>query len=279
MHGFYMCAGPNAKGNKGIHWDVPNRRGCTYNCGMAQIKELTFEVDGLKLSGALHMSDAANPACVIISHGFAGYGDSPKWNFLARGLAHAGFAALRFSHRGCGDSQGDFADTTLTGRVRDLRAAMNTAVQHTGARAVALLGSSFGGVTALLCADDPRVRCALVMGAPSDFDFFADIFPHSDPARDSLLELDGMRVKSGIIVDVKNYDILDAASRAPGLCVIHGRNDELLPVRHAERIFSAAPEPKELHILPGADHPFSNETDQQTILDTAVRWFQMYLKD
>ena len=80
---------------------------------------------------------------------------------------------------------------------------MDVAQRESSVSSLALFGSSFGGVTAILCGDDPRVRCALVMGTPSDFEFFADIFPHSDPARDSFLELDGMRVKSGIVVDVK----------------------------------------------------------------------------
>lgn len=244
----------------------------SYNGNMARTQDIEIPVDGLVLQGVLHTPQEPAVACVVISHGFAGYGDSPKWTMMADGLAGAGFAALRFSHRGCGRSEGDFADTTLTARVRDLDAAMNAASRLTGARELALFGSSFGGVTAILCAQDPRVRCALVMGTPADFDFFSVMFAGGG-AHGGLLEVDGMRVKSGILVDVKNYDILDAASRAPALCVVHGQNDELLPVIHAERIFSAAREPRELHILPGADHPFSGEEHQRIILDTAMRWF------
>jgi len=36
--------------------------------------------------------------------------------------------------------------------------------------------------------------------------------------------------------------------------IIHGINDEIIPVDMARRVFEAAPEPKELYIIPGAHH-------------------------
>jgi hypothetical protein len=41
--------------------------------------------------------------------------------------------------------------------------------------------------------------------------------------------------------------------RCPVL-IMHGDNDELLPVRMGRELFAAAPEPKRLHIYPGAGH-------------------------
>jgi dienelactone hydrolase len=36
--------------------------------------------------------------------------------------------------------------------------------------------------------------------------------------------------------------------------IIHGSQDEIIPVDMARRVFAAAPEPKELYIIPGAHH-------------------------
>jgi fermentation-respiration switch protein FrsA (DUF1100 family) len=36
--------------------------------------------------------------------------------------------------------------------------------------------------------------------------------------------------------------------------IIHGAHDEIIPVDMARRVFAAAPEPKELYIVPGAHH-------------------------
>ena len=36
--------------------------------------------------------------------------------------------------------------------------------------------------------------------------------------------------------------------------IIHGSQDEVIPVDMARRVFEAAPEPKELYIIPGSHH-------------------------
>jgi uncharacterized protein len=239
-------------------------------------KNIEFESGGLTLRGVLHTLEYTPAICVVISHGFAGHGDSPKWRFTAAGLARGGFPALRFSHAGCRGSDGDFADTTLTGRVRDLRAAMGAVTDLLGVRAIGLVGSSFGGVTALLCADDPLVRCAVIAGTPSDFDFFAQIFPQTGTDAE-MLQVEGLAVKRGLLDDVAQYDVLASAASAPPLCVLHGENDELLQVRHAREIHDRAQSPKALHILSGADHPFSDPQHQQVMLTHALAWFRKYL--
>jgi fermentation-respiration switch protein FrsA (DUF1100 family) len=41
--------------------------------------------------------------------------------------------------------------------------------------------------------------------------------------------------------------------RAP-LLVVHGGRDEIVPLLHAEALFEAAPEPKQLHVIEGVGH-------------------------
>jgi fermentation-respiration switch protein FrsA (DUF1100 family) len=41
--------------------------------------------------------------------------------------------------------------------------------------------------------------------------------------------------------------------KAPVL-VIHGAHDEIIPVDMGRRVYAAAPEPKDLYIIPGAHH-------------------------
>jgi fermentation-respiration switch protein FrsA (DUF1100 family) len=53
--------------------------------------------------------------------------------------------------------------------------------------------------------------------------------------------------------------------RSP-LLVLHGDHDEVVPASHGQALFDAAPEPKRLHVFPGAGHA--------NILDLARRGFQ-----
>ena len=36
--------------------------------------------------------------------------------------------------------------------------------------------------------------------------------------------------------------------------MVHGDGDEIVPPSHARALFEAAPEPKRLHVFPGAGH-------------------------
>jgi fermentation-respiration switch protein FrsA (DUF1100 family) len=51
------------------------------------------------------------------------------------------------------------------------------------------------------------------------------------------------------------YDNLGRIGKvAVPVLIIHGTDDEIIPVDMARRVFAAAPEPKELYIIPGAHH-------------------------
>ena len=51
------------------------------------------------------------------------------------------------------------------------------------------------------------------------------------------------------------YDNLGKIGKVPvPVLIIHGSHDEIIPVAMARRVFEAAPDPKELYIIPGAHH-------------------------
>lgn len=245
---------------------------------MSISRGIEFDSGGITLRGVLHAPMHAPSVCVIISHGIAGYGDSPKWRFIASGLARSGFPTLRFSHSGCGDSDGDYAATTLTTRINEVRSAMDAMAEDFGARAFALIGASFGGASSIFCAADPRVKCLVVASTPAHFEFFSDLFPANNLAKDESFIVDGRKINRTILEDVKGYDLLAEVSRRSRILVLHGDSDELIPKSHAESIFAAAAEPKKLLIIPGADHPFSNEEHYAIMLDETIDWLQKYLR-
>jgi pimeloyl-ACP methyl ester carboxylesterase len=71
----------------------------------------------------------------------------------ARGLAGAGYPALRFYAPGYGDSHTLQMETTEDSHLRALLAAVEFLVQETGVPAVGLVGARFGGALAALAAD------------------------------------------------------------------------------------------------------------------------------
>lgn len=122
-------------------------------------RPLCFDCDGDTLVGVLAEPDAAGDTGVVVVVGGPQYraGSHRQFTLLARALANAGIACLRFDLRGMGDSEGPrrgFEHATS-----DIAAAVNTLVTEApGVRRVVLWGLCDGAAAcAFYAATDPRV--------------------------------------------------------------------------------------------------------------------------
>lgn len=92
------------------------------------------------------------PACVLLlqPYGHEYIRAHRAFKLLAERLAEAGFPALRFDYRGCGDSGMDAADVGLGEWGEDARAAAEMCRARSGRRKVVALGLRLGATLALL---------------------------------------------------------------------------------------------------------------------------------
>jgi uncharacterized protein len=124
-------------------------------------ERVTFDADGVRLVGVLHLPDGDGPAPGLALTGpFTGVKEQVVGTY-ARRMAEAGYAALAFDHRGFGESGGRRQHEDSDGKLADLRAA----VTYLGSRPevdadrIGLLGVCLGGGYAVRAAAfDPRVR-------------------------------------------------------------------------------------------------------------------------
>lgn len=125
---------------------------------------VTFEsAGGLRLSGAIHIPDGLRPGerrpGFIVLHGFGSNHSAGNTVLPAKMLCDWGYVTLRFSMRGCGDSEGEFGRIICLDQVEDTRHALEFFLKRPeiDAGRVCLLGSSFGAAVALYTAGvDPR---------------------------------------------------------------------------------------------------------------------------
>ncbi len=242
-------------------------------------RAVSIESQGYRLAANLHGPGGTAP-CAVMSHGLESDKDGGKWSELAERLAEAGFTALRFTHRGCGSggpdpSEGAFEDTTLSGRIADFQAALDSlpgmGVTTTNIGAV---GSSFGGMV-VLGARDPRVRALALMATP------CEIIPEPStpggPSQTVTLE-SGAWVKRAFYEDTARHDLVAAVREyARPTLLVHGSHDEVVPVEDAVRLHDAAREPRRLEIIPGADHSFSGPEHRRTALTLCVEWMREHV--
>jgi alpha-beta hydrolase superfamily lysophospholipase len=214
---------------------------------------ITFQSDGFNLSGWLHLPDAERPPLVVGCHGLMSSGASPKQVALARQCNLDGIAYLRFDHRGCGKSEGDLeADTSLQARCNDLSSAlMKMRSLNLTAEEIALFGSSMGGAVCLAYAGKRQVASVVTVAA--------------------------LYRSTGIIdrPDMNlSFDLWDALPEIKNILIFHGDKDDVVPVSHAETIYSRAQDPKKLIMQKNGDHRMSNESHQEAFVREAAGWFR-----
>jgi len=240
-----------------------------------------FRSQGRVLFGNFCLPHAKAP-CIVISHGLESSKDGNKWVALSGRLCDVGFASLRFSYRGCGEglekSQGEFEDTTLTGRIEDFKAAMEYAMgAGIDTNRVGIVGSSFGGMIALAACDD-RVQSYAVLATPSRPHItMCELFERYRNGRFFDLP-SGRRLKEQVLRDTQQYDICKAAAQiGRPLLIIHGSNDETVPVSDAYDLYQCAGEPKRLEIIEGGNHSLDGPGDRERALSLVLKWFNQYL--
>ncbi len=185
---------------------------------------ITFPSGNLKLEGVCYFPDCEGSApAVVLCHPHPLYGGTMYNNVIqatASALLDESIIALMFNFRGVGGSEGDYGGGVA--EQEDVVAAISWLVSQSGVdgRRVGLFGYSFGAAVALpvACADE-RVKAVALVSPPLE------------PSRIHLL---------------KNC--------ARPKLIICGTDDFFVPLEQVELIKRQAAEPKQVELIPGADH-------------------------
>jgi pimeloyl-ACP methyl ester carboxylesterase len=216
----------------------------------------------------------------VLCHGFG----SNRFEFgntfmpLARGLAERGAAAYRFDFAGCGESDGDFADLTVSDQVAQVGAVLDALTSHRALDAdrISLMGMSLGGLTASLAAAKHPVR-SLALWAPAALAVATDEVEH-DPRWPEILEHGfhdryGQPIYRRFVEDGFGIDPwADAAGHAGPVLLAAGTQDALLPkgvLDHYREIYG---DRLELHVFEGLDHTFETVPARARLLERTTEF-------
>ncbi|MFQ5933153.1 MAG: alpha/beta hydrolase [Dehalococcoidia bacterium] len=244
-------------------------------------EKVTFFCEGQKLYANFGLPRIGAP-CILMSHGFEANKDGTKWSFLAPRLAEEGYSTFRFSYRGCGrepeKSEGKFENTTLTGRIKDYKAALD----YLGSKAIdqgriGVMGSSFGGEVPI-AAKDPRIKALILLATPSRTELPAEEQLQAYKRRGYFRLPSGQRLKMSYFEDIQRYDLCKAMEKLNRpVLIIHGGEDEEVSVDNAYELYDHAREPKRLDIIQGGEHALHRPEHMARILELSREWFQRYL--
>jgi alpha-beta hydrolase superfamily lysophospholipase len=217
-----------------------------------------------------------NPrGAVVICHGFKGFAHFSFFPYLAEKLAESGFRAITFDFSGSGVGKDRenftnpeaFTSNTFLQELDDLEAVVEEArVRDWIDGGYGLFGHSRGGGVAILHAsNDSQVKALATWAAISHTNRWSAETVASW-RKTGFMDVENSRTKQTIPVSTDllheierfsdtSLNIPSAASRihVPWL-IVHGADDETVPVSEAERLSALSESTSKLRIVEGTNH-------------------------
>jgi hypothetical protein len=192
-----------------------------------------------------------------MAHGFKGSKDFLLFKKIESMLKGIKVDSLRLDFSGCGESEGNYSDSTINKQVSEL----NLAVKKSGYKKIILIGHSMGCAVSMIMPSINQNICAMILISPLVFPYvtfsdslikyspyvflekintksikLVDKFEKLKESKDRILTIiEKEAVGSRMIDELRTLDLIAYAKkiRMPVL-IIHGKKDELIPLSHAE---------------------------------------------
>ncbi len=238
---------------------------------------------GTQLAAKLDEPEGEAIAFALFAHCFTCSKDSIAASRVSRSLAARGVGVLRVDFTGLGQSEGEFADSTFTGNVQDLRASC----AWLGANRMPpglLIGHSLGGAAVLALAgtaseEISSVRGVATIGAPAAPEHVTHLFDagleeiHTAGSAEVSIGGRPFRVGAGLVEDLQQQDPQRAiANLRRALMIFHSPIDAIVGIDNAATIYGWAKHPKSFVSLGQADHLLSNKDDAEMVAGVLAAW-------
>ncbi len=225
---------------------------------------------------------------VILMHGIFSskdYGPMPQ---LAKGLAEAGIASIRFDFDGHGNSEGRKKDMTIEKELADARAIWDYVQTLPYVSEVGLLGHSQGGVIASMSAgrlaDENTAPSGVVLIAPGSVikdacqagTFFNAKFDPKNPPE--FIRCWGIyKLGREYLTSTQQLNIYGAAATYEGpVLLLHGNRDNIVPMWCSEKYLEAYGDNATLEVIDGENHTITKRRKQ--VIEQTVTFFKNIFK-
>lgn len=244
-----------------------------------------------KIFGVFHtpIESAKKVPAILVCHGFAGQktGRYRLYVTLAEELAKNGIAVLRIDFRGCGDSEGDFVNTCLTGEVSDAIKGLEFLKNHplVDSSRLGIFGRSLGGAIAVIAAKKFGSIKSLALWAPM---FSAESWHEKwlllKNANLSAEQMKKMMVMNGQLAgerflkelfEMRLENELEFLDEVP-LLHIQAEMDKIVTPEHGlkyKQFRKKSSNISEFISFANSDHDFSNVQERNEAMNKTVSWF------
>lgn len=246
-------------------------------------QQIQFPNDfGENLAGTFHVPSRESRCGIILGHCFTCSRYTRILHEISLTLVDKGFKVLRFDFSGNGQSEGDFSQSFYSKQIAEMKTAASF-MSAEGVSWIGLAGHSMGAVVALLAAgemDSVKAVCTLAAKASAlittHFLSQSQIQELQQTGRVHFISRGrNLELTKNFFVDAEKYDLSSILASLPQpLLVVHGDQDEIIPVEDAYKLHQYKPVNTDLAIIPGADHMFSQDTHRRKVAELVVEWFK-----
>ncbi len=238
---------------------------------------------GQELAARLDEPEGDTSAFAVFAHCFTCSKETVAAARVSRGLAKRGIGVLRLDFTGLGESGGEFAESTFSGNLDDLRAACTWLAEHREAPGL-LIGHSLGGAAVLAVAGGGGPSCAglkavATIGAPADPEHVTHLFDAGleEIRREGSAQVSiggrPFRVGAALVDDLSRQDPKGAiANLGKALMVFHSPVDTIVGIDNARAIYEWAKHPKSFVSLGSADHLLTTPADAEMVAGMLSVW-------
>ena len=242
--------------------------------------------DGRLLAAILDLPEDAPRACAIFAHCFTCSKDSLAASRSSRALASHGWAVLRLDFTGLGGSEGDFAASSFSTNLDDLRAAARWLGREHGPARL-LVGHSLGGAAVLAVAGDlEEVVAVATIGAPAAPDhvthLLAEKLEEIEADGEATVNLGGrpFSIQKQFVEDLQSHDLAERVGQLDrALLIMHSPVDSVVSIDNAAALYNAARHPKSFVSLDDADHLLTRAADAEYAAAVLDAWAGRYLPE
>lgn len=219
--------------------------------------------------------DRSSDRCpmVILMHGIFSSKEFLPMPQLAKSLADKGIASIRFDFGGHWKSEGEMINMTIAKELEDARAIYDYVSSLSYVSDIAILGHSQGGVVASMFAGmlaaEGKSPAALVLLAPGTVikeacqggHFFGNRFDPANPP-EYIKCFKMFKLGREYMLSCQNLQIYETAAAFQGpVCILHGDNDDTVPLWCSEKFLPIYNNPQ-FHLIEGENHRFSKKTGE-----------------
>ena len=196
---------------------------------------------------------------------------------------------FRFDFSGCGESDGDYADVTVTKQLDEVQTVLNyvSKLKAVDEQNIILIGHSLGGAVAALTASrDRRIRKLVLWSAVgTPYEDITEILGKravSIAKGSGKVDYQGFYVSRTFLEDLKNHHPLEAIRSYDGeALIIHAKEDEDIPKEHTRRYLHALQQrilSKEVntYYIENADHTFSSYRFEDELFSQSAEWLEKW---